>query len=232
MNNVLSVPVEKLTLREKVVDYLHQEIIHHRLQPGEKITEIGLSKRLGISRTPIREAFYQLEAEGFLVIEPRKGVKVAALKPGDISNYYEIRKVLEGYAARCAAPSISGNEIMQLKRFNRRFLRLVKTGRSSGMGIVRAHNKFHEHIVKLGKNPRMLEIYADLGQRCLRFRFMATAIIDIDDIRRDHEEIIATLEKGDGPGAEEAVRKNADRGLKALLEALPAHINKMIGIAA
>lgn len=99
------------------------------------------------------------------------------------------------------------------------------------MGIVLAHNKFHEHIVKLGKNPRMLEIYTDLGQRCLRFRFMATAIIDIDDIRRDHNEIIEALEKGDGPEAEEAVRKNADRGLTALLEALP-HIAKKFGIAA
>ena len=232
MSKVLSAPVERLTLREKVVAYLHNEIFHHRLQPGEKITEIGLSKHLGISRTPIREAFYQLEAEGLLAVEPRKGVTVAALKPGDINNYYEIRKVLEGYAARCAAPSISGNEIMQLKRFNRRYLRLVQTGRSSDMGIVRAHNKFHEHIVKLGKNPRMLEIYTDLGQRCLRFRFMATAIIDIDDIRRDHDEIIAALEKGDGPRAEEAVRKNADRGLKALLEALPIHIARKLGIAA
>ena len=117
---------------------------------SEKITEIGLSKRLNISRTPIREAFYQLRAEEFLDIEPRKGVCIAELKPGDINNYYEIRKVLEGYAARCAAPSVSGQEIMQLKRFNRRYLRLVQTGRSSGMGIVLAHNKFHEHIVKLG----------------------------------------------------------------------------------
>ena len=232
MSKVLSVPIERLTLREKVVAYLHDEIIHHKLQPGEKITEIGLSKLLGISRTPVREAFYQLEAEGFLVVEPREGVSVASLEPGDINNYYEIRKVLEGYAARCAAPSVSGHEIMQLKRFNRRYLRLVQTGRSSGMGIVRAHNKFHEHIVRLGNNPRMLEIYTDLGQRCLRFRFMATAIIDIDDIRRDHDEIIAALEKGDGPEAEEAVRKNADRGLQALLEALPAHIAKKIGLAA
>jgi len=232
MSKILSASVERLTLREKVVAYLQNEIFHHKLKPGEKITEVGLSKRLGISRTPIREAFYQLEAEGLLVVEPRKGVSVAEIKPGGINNYYEIRKVLEGYAARCAAPSVSGREIMQLKRFNRRYLRLVQSGRSSGMGIVLAHNKFHEHIVKLGNNPRMLEIYTDLGQRCLRFRFMATAIIAIDDIRRDHDEIIAALEKGDGPGAEEAVHKNADRGLKALLEALPIHIAKKLGLAA
>ncbi|MEA1922894.1 MAG: GntR family transcriptional regulator [Pseudomonadota bacterium] len=232
MRKTVSSQVERLTLREKVVAYLHNEIVHHKLKPGEKITEIGLSRQLSISRTPIREAFYQLEAEGFLVVEPRKGVSVAELNAGDINNYYEIRKVLEGYAARCAAPSVSGLEIMQLKRLNRRYLRLVQTGRSSGMGIVRAHNKFHEQIVKLGKNPRMLEIYTDLGQRCLRFRFMATAIINIDYIRRDHDEIIAALEKGDGPGAEEAVRENADRGLNALLEALPSHIAKKIGLAA
>ena len=75
--------------------------------------------------TPIREAFYQLEAEGLLVVEPRKGVSVAELKPGDINYYYEIRKVLEGCAARC----VSGREIMQLKRLNRRYLWLVQSGR-------------------------------------------------------------------------------------------------------
>jgi DNA-binding GntR family transcriptional regulator len=232
MSKTLSVPVENFTLREKVAEYLRNKIIHHKLQPGEKITGISLSKQLGISRTPIREAFYQLEAEGFLVSEPRKGIKVATLNAGDINYYYEIRKVLEGYAARCATSFVSDYEIVQLKKYNHRYLHLVQNEKSSAMNIVRAHNKFHEYIVKLGKNPRLFEIYADLGQRCLRLRFMATAVIDIDDIRQDHDEIIAALEKGNGPGAEEAVRKNADRGLKALFEALPIHIARKLGVAA
>ena len=232
MSNIQSVPMKNYTLREKVVAYLHEEIFHHRLEPGAKITEIALSKRLGISRTPIREAFYQLEAEGLLLIEPRKGVSVAKLKPGDINYYYEIRKVLEGYAARSAAQWISGAEVMQLKRLNRRYLRVVQSGRTSGMNLVKSHNKFHEQIVSLGRNPRMLEIYTDLGQRCLRFRFMATSILSIDDVNRDHNEIITALGKGDGPGAEAAVHKNADRGLQALLEAIPANMARKLGLVA
>jgi DNA-binding GntR family transcriptional regulator len=232
MKKISATSIKNHTLREKVVAYLHNEIFHHRLEPGEKITGIGLSKRLGISRTPIREAFYQLEAEGLLHIESRKGVSVAKLKPGDVKHYYEIRKVLEGYAARCAAQWISGHEIMQLKELNQRYLHLVQIGRCSGMDMVKAHNKFHEKIVTLGRNPRILEIYSELGQRCLRFRFMATSIIDINDVYRDHNEIITALEKGNGAGAEAAVRKNADRGLKALFEAMPSHIARKLGLVA
>ena len=81
MRKVLSAPVERLTLREKVVKYLHNEIFHHRLQPGEKITEIDLSKHLGISRTPIREAFYQLEAEDFWLSNLVKGYRLPNSNP-------------------------------------------------------------------------------------------------------------------------------------------------------
>ncbi|MBN2705295.1 MAG: GntR family transcriptional regulator [Deltaproteobacteria bacterium] len=232
MENMLSIPVEKLTLREKVVAFLRGEIIHQRLQPGEKLTEHGLSRKLKISRTPIREAFYQLEAEGFLTIEPRKGVRVADLRVSDIRNYYEIRKIMEGFAAREAARSVSFEQIKRLKSYNRRLLRLLVSGRASGLGIVKAHNNFHEYIVRLGSNEKMHEIYADLGTRCLRFRFMTTAFIEIDDIRRDHEEIIRALEQGDGSAAEAAVRKNADRGLETLLASLPARFFSQSGFAA
>lgn len=222
MNPTENVLVERMTLREKVVSYLRNAIANQRLLPGEKLTEHGLSRRLKISRTPIREAFYQLEAEGFLVIEPRRGVRVAGLDLEDVQNYYEIRKVMEGFSARVAARLVTGGQIARLKAYHRRLLRLLAANHhASSLGIVKAHNNFHEYIVKLGGNQKMYKMYCDLGLRCLRFRFMTLALIEIDDLRRDHQAIITALEQGDEGAAEKAVRINADRGMEQLLTALP-----------
>ena len=223
---------DKFTLREKVAEFLRHEISAGKLKSGEKITEIALSKRLGISRTPIREAFYKLEAEGFLTIKPRQGVKVAEFNTDDIINYYEVRKVLEGYAARQAATLITANEINQLKRLNRRYLRMSKSGRRQTMALINAHDNFHIHIVKFGNNPRMLDIYNNLGQRCLRYRFMASSKIDVEEINRDHTMIIEALKRGNADTAEKAVHINAERGLQALLKTFPYQIINAVGFNA
>jgi len=222
----------RLTLREKVADFLRDEICANRLKAGEKITETVFSRYLGVSRTPIREAFYQLEAEGFLTIKPHQGVKVAQFRIEDIINYYEVRKVLEGYAARQTAMLATSKEIGQLKQLNRRFLHLAKNGCHQGMNLVQAHDNFHIHIVRLGGNPRMLEIYKNLGQRCRRYRFMASVKIDIEEISRDHDMIIAALKRGNANAAEKAVHINAERGLRALLKTRPCQLNDMAGLTA
>ncbi len=217
------------TLREKVAEFLRREISSNRLEPGKRLTEKSLGKYLGVSRTPIREAFYNLEAEGFLTIKPRQGVRVAEFDTDDIVNYYEIRKVLEGYAARQAAAQITAEEINLLKRLNRRYLRMSKDGRRQSMALVRVHDSFHIHVVKFSNNPRMLDIYNNLGQRCLRYRFMAASKIDVEEIGRDHTMIIEALRRGNADAAEKAVHINAERGLRALLKTFPYQIDNAVG---
>ncbi len=79
------------TLREKIVEVLRDAIIRQKIRPGERITELEVAERFGISRTPIREAFRQLESEGFLTIVPRKGAVVSDIKEQDIRDFYEIK---------------------------------------------------------------------------------------------------------------------------------------------
>ncbi len=105
-------PMEKhLTLREKILETIRDAIMTGALKPGEKVAEPDLAERFGISRTPIREAFRQLESEGYLTVIPRKGAVVTSFSPRDVEEFYAIKSILEGYAARRACEKLSVKDI-------------------------------------------------------------------------------------------------------------------------
>ena len=89
-------PIERhQTLREKILETIREAILRGALKPGEKVAEPELAERFGISRTPIREAFRQLESEGYLTVIPRKGAVVTALSERDVEEFYAIKSILE-----------------------------------------------------------------------------------------------------------------------------------------
>ncbi len=96
-----------MTLRERIVTSIRSAIVNGQLKPGTRIAEPELAERFGISRTPIREAFRQLESEGFITVIPRKGAIVAFFSAQDVSNFYDLKMILEGYAARMATMTLT-----------------------------------------------------------------------------------------------------------------------------
>ena len=108
----LSVKVNKnQTLRESIADALRDSIIQGTLKPGIKISEPALANQFGISRTPVREAFRQLDSEGFLQIIPRRGARVAPISEKDVHEFYEVKAVLEGHAAKLAGPRLTAKDL-------------------------------------------------------------------------------------------------------------------------
>ena len=103
------------TLREKILETIRDAILKGTMKPGERVSEPDLAERFGISRTPIREAFRQLESEGYLEVVPRKGAVVASLSERDIEEFYAIKIILEGFAARMAADKLTAKEIERLE---------------------------------------------------------------------------------------------------------------------
>ncbi|RLB66937.1 MAG: GntR family transcriptional regulator, partial [Deltaproteobacteria bacterium] len=142
MKSISSVISGHKTLREKIVEVLRDAIVRQKIRPGERVTELEVAERFGISRTPIREAFRQLESEGFLTIIPRKGAVVSDIKEQDIKDFYEIKGVLEGYAARQAVEFMTEKDIVRLEQFNLEIKECAK--RQDVSGMTRAHNAFHE----------------------------------------------------------------------------------------
>ena len=107
---------ERKSLGEHVFESLKQAIVKGKMSPGEWLVESHIAETLGISRTPVREAFHKLEREGFIERQPRGGFTVLGLDREDIEETFGIRGVLEGYAARLATVKHHPRELKVLEK--------------------------------------------------------------------------------------------------------------------
>ncbi|NIN91778.1 GntR family transcriptional regulator, partial [bacterium] len=104
-----------MSLQEDIYDRLKKSIIYGELSPGEKLSEVALAGKMKVSRTPIREAFRQLQMEGYITVESNKGAYVSKLPPEEIEEIYDIISLLEGYAAELTARRVKDSELRELR---------------------------------------------------------------------------------------------------------------------
>ena len=116
MNDNLHLPMnEFLPLRDVVFNTLRQAILTGELKPGERLMEIHLANKLGVSRTPIREAIRKLELEGLVTMIPRRGAEVAQITGKSLQDVLEVRRSLDALCAELACERISDAEIAALE---------------------------------------------------------------------------------------------------------------------
>jgi DNA-binding GntR family transcriptional regulator len=120
--------VPHLQLKERVYLHLKKEIVDLKLRPGQSLREAELAERLGVSKTPLREAFVQLEKDDLVRIVPYKGAVVAGYDHEDLKEIYELRELLQGACAREAAERISAEDLGELARVVRASERAVAEG--------------------------------------------------------------------------------------------------------
>lgn len=210
--------IEKhLTLREKILETIRDAILSGALKPGEKVAEPELAERFGISRTPIREAFRQLESEGYLTVIPRKGAVVVSFSEEDIEEFYAIKSILEGYAARKACESLTEKEIDRLVAINEKLRQLAQAGDIKH--FFKVHNDFHELFIKASANETLYDLITNLVKKFQRLRIASLSLPGRMDLSvREHEKIIDAFRKRHADLAEKLVRKNAEEGGKVLME--------------
>ena len=121
-----------LPLRESVFNTLRKAILTGELKPGERLMEIHLANKLGVSRTPIREAIRKLELEGLVKIIPRSGAQVAQISEQDLKDVLEIRRSLDILCARLASERITPEEKERLQRNCEHFEQMTMTGDQVG----------------------------------------------------------------------------------------------------
>ena len=112
---------EFLPLRDVVFNTLRQAILTGELKPGERLMEIHLANRLGVSRTPIREAIRKLELEGLVTMFPRRGAEVAQITEKSMKDVLEVRRTLDALSAELACERISEEDEKALKEACRKF---------------------------------------------------------------------------------------------------------------
>ncbi len=207
-----------LTLREKIVETIRNAIVNGQLPAGTRVAEPDLADKFGISRTPIREAFRQLESEGFITVIPRKGAVVASLSAKDVSDFYDLKALLEGYAARSAAKKLTEKDLARMETVNRQMENAA--AKKEVCRVLALHNEFHDIFLRTCGNEKLHSIVQSMVKQFQRFRLILAMPGRIEGSIRQHREIIEAFRKQDGALAESLVQKNALYGKKILLQEL------------
>ncbi len=198
---------EYLPLREVVFNTLRSAIVHGEFEPGERLMEVTLAKRLGVSRTPVREAIRMLELEGLVVMMPRRGAEVARITEKDLKDALEIRMALEELAAGLACKRIDDDGRKRLRDACERFRKAVI--KKNLNEIVDADVAFHNVIYEVTDNKRLVNMFQNLREQVYRYRveYLKDASYHIK-LAEEHEALTDAILRGDADLAEEVTRKH------------------------
>lgn len=173
---------EYLPLRDVVFNTLRQGILTGELKPGERLMEIHLANRLGVSRTPIREAIRKLELEGLVTMVPRRGAEVSRISKQDLKDVLEVRRTLDTLAVGLACERMSDEDRVLLKEAKHEFERSTKS--KDATTIAQADVKFHDIILHSTQNKRLIQIVNNLAEQVYRYR------LEYVKDSRNHERLI------------------------------------------
>ena len=206
---------EYLPLRDVVFNTLRQAILTGEMEPGERLMEIQLANKLGVSRTPIREAIRKLELEGLVIMIPRKGAEVAHITVKDMRDVLEVRSALEELAATLACKNVTAEHIEELKTANRVFEAAIVS--KDVVAIVNADVAFHNIIYSMTDNQRLIQIINNLSEQMYRYRLEYVKDARSHSILiSEHADIINRIASRDEEGAKEVISQhigNQERGI-------------------
>lgn len=208
-----------LPLRDVVFNTLRQAILRGELKPGERLLEIHLANKLGVSRTPIREAIRKLELENLVVMVPRKGAVVAEITEKSLRDVLEVRRALEALAVKLACEKIQKQEIEELKEAAIEFETALKTGDVTV--YAEADVKFHDIIYRTTDNQRLIQLLYNLREQMYRYRVEYLKREDSHEILlTEHQHIIRMLELRNVDQAVEAVCAHIDNQVTAVADTI------------
>lgn len=212
----LSIKLSKnRTLRESIADAIRDSIMRGQLKPGLKISEPSLASQFGISRTPVREAIRQLDSEGFVRVIPRRGARVAPLAEKDIREFYEIKAVLEGYAARLASSRITDKEVDKMEQLN---IAMEKAHKEQDFKrAFKLHNEFHEVFLRASGNEQLHQLIRMLVSKFQRFRILLTIAGKAENSIAQHWDIVQAFRQRDAGKASHLVAENANLGKEIII---------------
>ena len=159
---------EYMPLRDVVFYTLRQAILKGEMEPGERLMEIQLAKKLGVSRTPIREAIRKLELEGLVIMIPRKGAEVAGITEKALRDVLEVRRSLEELAIELAVSRMKDGDIQTLEAARIEFREALNS--SDMIRIAQADEKFHDVIYAGTYNDKLVQILNNLRDQMYRYR--------------------------------------------------------------
>lgn len=219
MNSKEMMSNEYLPLRDVVFNTLREEILKGELEPGARLMEIHIAERLGVSRTPVREAIRKLELEGLAIMLPRRGAIVAHITISELEDVLEVRRVLEGLTIDLACKKITQEELNKLRESQEEFRKAIM-----GNDLILIAQKdvaFHDIIYNASRNKSLIQILNNLREHMYRYRLEY-----IKDAQKrktlvdEHREIINAIEKRDNEAGKRAIAIHITNQEKTIIENL------------
>ncbi|TET46410.1 MAG: GntR family transcriptional regulator [Dehalococcoidia bacterium] len=219
--------VEKQTVpvRKKAYEHLKTAILSGRLSPKERLTEEHLAETLGVSRTPVREALYKLEAEGLIRPLKTRGFIVSGDSKEEVKELFELRAILEGYALRIISEKITREGLQHLGTFIDKAQAALEANRMGD--VFKWNTRFHDYLHELVSDSiRLYRLIVDMRKQVLRHRKVTLQSIEGAQRTLDgHQKILLALRLKDPELCEKTMREHIKLAKEdALLTLLGEHI--------
>lgn len=214
-------PINRATLHEEIVGRLRDMIFDGDLAEDSRVPERQLCARLGISRTPLREALKVLANEGLITLLPNRGARVTRLTPGQIDELFPVMGALEALSGELACRHISDEGVAEVRALH--YQMALHHARGERAAYFRLNQEIHEKIMQHAANPTLLQVYRSLAGRIRRARYMANATRDRwDKAVVEHERMLDALDRRDGANLAVMLRDHLLNKLDAVKAALNA----------
>jgi DNA-binding GntR family transcriptional regulator len=213
--------LERQHLHDTVVGHLRNLIVDGTLAPGTKLNERELCETMGISRTPLREAFKVLAFEGLIEIAPNRGASVYRMSRTEILETFEFMSGLEALAGELACARIGDAEVAEIKALH--YAMLACKARNDLPGYYARNQAIHNRINEAAGNSVLHQTYLMMNRRLQALRFKSnTKPAKWDSAARDHEEMIVALEARDGKRLAAILRQHLLDKRDAIVGMVPA----------
>jgi DNA-binding GntR family transcriptional regulator len=206
-------------LREVIFNTIREAIIIGELKPGERLMEVQLAEKMGVSRTPVREAIRKLELEGLVEMLPRKGARVANLSEKDIMDVLEVRSTLDGLASSLSALRITDDEIKELKHILAQFITCVE--KNNLQGSIRKDVEFHDVIYRSSRNDKLIQISNNLREQVQRYRVIYMKdYSSSSELVKEHTEILDAISRRDPDAAMKVARLHIKKQEESIIRSV------------
>lgn len=196
---------------------IKQMILRYELRPGQKLEHQALSDRLGVSRTPVREALGRLTEEGFVVRFPHRGYFVSEITEDEAKELFDLRECLEVYSVERAIKHLSAKDLRELRAILGTYKEAISNGVSRRMFLI--DENFHLKIAEIGGGPALKRMLTTIFEKIIMKRTMEgiSALSGLESYRR-HLRIFQAIKNRDVRIAREQIREHARAGREAVLE--------------
>ncbi len=207
---------KSLSLEEMVYERLEEEILTGQLTQESSLAEISLSKRLGVSRTPVRGALHRLAEEGLVEIIPNKGAVVLGVNINDLIDIYNIRMRLEGLSSSIAAKRITKEELNKLIETVE--LAEFYISKKDTEHLKELDTTFHSIIYKASGNRLLSKTLSELHRKIKRYRKLSLSVeTRVESMVEEHREILNAIINGDSELADKLTSVHIEKALKNII---------------